>query len=151
MTDQLKGALNGDIWSTTRGVYEYIDDANQRKDNNKKVGWLRGHIEGKESTYSGITEENLKDQGQRYGNLQYPDSSIGKKLGSIGETYDTGTENWTVGKDIDEIGKIYNDEPTQIFSNGKIPGTLFSNPKTIPVSVKKIGSLATSNTIANNI
>lgn len=38
MAKQLKGVVEGDVWSTARGVSEYIKDAKQRKENQVNIG-----------------------------------------------------------------------------------------------------------------
>lgn len=49
MANQAKSLASGDVWSTVRNVKEYVDDAEQRKDNNLRVN-LFGRVEQKKVT-----------------------------------------------------------------------------------------------------
>lgn len=100
MADQVKSLVSGDVWSTARNITEYMNDSQQRQDNNTKVN-LFGRLESKRSNPSGNPTDNL---------------------GSA----------------------------TPIAESSSDMGNIFPPKKIIP-RVKKLGNLATSNTIANNI
>jgi hypothetical protein len=116
MVDQAKSLASGDVWSTTRNVMEYVNDAQQRRDNNTKVN-LFGRVESKGS------------------------DSDGNPIDSLGSA----TPIAESSSDMGDIKDGYVPQPIEPAS-----GNIFPPKKIIP-RVKKLGNLATSNTIVNNI
>lgn len=102
MAKQLKGIVEGDVWSTARGVSEYIKDAKQRKENQVNIG------------HSLFTE---------------PQKTI-PSAGEIGDIFEDPQPN----QPVDQIGNMFD-----------------NTPKKIRPSIKRIGNLAKSQTIANNL
>lgn len=100
MMNQAQSVLNGDVWSTTRNVMEYVNDANQRKENNTTVNMF-GRLKSKTVDSNGIPINNLND-----------------------------------------TSETINSQPQT--------NNIFPSKRIIP-RIQKLGNLATSNTIANNI
>lgn len=132
MVDQANSLASGDVWSTTRNVVEYVNDAKHRKENNTRVN-LFGRVEEKKVDSNGVPINNISTSNELEEKQATPNNMFEKPKEVEDDT---------------QLGKMFEDPKPDILIQ---PGNMFPQQKKIIPRIKKLGNLATSNTIANNI